>query len=139
MIYGYLRITDQTHDRIVREMEHALRVFAGIHGFCLAATFYDDQPGCYSGFDDLLCELRRTGAHGVVTPSVAHLSNHPLLQETMLEQLRFQNRAQVWQASLSHPHLPRRRVFLDRADDRPATGVPSPPAAPSSCLIRLRM
>ncbi|MGA6165850.1 hypothetical protein [Amycolatopsis magusensis] len=80
---GYLRVPGGTSDRRVRLWERRLRTFAESEGFPLVSIFYEFTPGSHAAFD----ELTRTGARYVVTPSLRHLAENSLLQNSMLARL----------------------------------------------------
>lgn len=95
VIYGYLRMACSAHDEFARQTEHELRLFADLEGFCFAGTFCDTDTGSYAAFEALSSELNRVEASHVVVPTLAHLSEHPLLRELMLTQLALHANAHV--------------------------------------------
>lgn len=96
VIYGYLRVTDDLDDPEIRLMERGLRLLAETKGFSFATTFHEYQTGYHGAFDELTRELQRSDAHHVVVPSLGHLSQHPILRNTMLTRLVREVDAHVW-------------------------------------------
>lgn len=96
LIYGYLRVTDELADIDICRMERGLQDLADAEGFCFAITFYESVSGYHGAFSELLEELKRAEAHHIVTPSLDHLSRHPILRDQMLTRLERGANAQVW-------------------------------------------
>lgn len=95
LAYGYIRVTAGESDAVIRRTEHEVRSFAEAEGYCLVTIIYEDDSGFRRAFTELTEELRRAGAHHVIVPSLAHLSDHPLLRESMLACLELHASAQV--------------------------------------------
>jgi hypothetical protein len=95
LAYGYVRVRDDKDDQLLHRVELKLRQFASGAGFCLATIFCEDLPGQHRAFDELASELRRADAHHVIVPSMAHLSDNPLLQNHRLAHLALEADAEV--------------------------------------------
>ncbi|HEX3781447.1 MAG TPA: recombinase family protein [Pseudonocardiaceae bacterium] len=95
LLYGYLRVSDETDDASVCQMEHGIRGFARAKGFCLAGYVYEYQSGCRPGFETLIEELQRSGARHVVVPSLGHLSGSSIISGHLLARLEIEARAKV--------------------------------------------
>lgn len=95
LICGYMRVTYEEPDENTRRAEHVLRTFAAAGGFCLTTIFHEHDPGSHAAFHALTEELRRTRARHVLVPSLAHLSSHPLLRDSLLTHLERHASAQV--------------------------------------------
>jgi hypothetical protein len=95
LIYGYLRVGDEP-DQEVLDAEQALRDFAEVEGYCLAAIFHEVDPGSQRAFLALAEELTRAEARDVVVPSLAHLAGSPVLRRVMLTHLEYRAEARLW-------------------------------------------
>lgn len=95
IIYGYLHVPDAEPDEETLRTERELRLFAERDGFRLAAIFHEHDWGSRTAFHELVEALRRTGARHVVVLSLAHLSPHPLLRDSLLAHLELHASTQV--------------------------------------------
>ena len=68
-------------------MEQALLDFAEREGFSCAEIFHEDVSGDQRAFAELIQVLKEQEARHVLTPTIRHLADHPLLRQTMLLQL----------------------------------------------------
>lgn len=101
LIYGYLRVASETRDEEIRLTERELRRVAEVEGFCLVTIFHDCNAGSYAALNELTEELKRAKAHHVIVPSLAHVSRHPILRDSVLDFLRLYADARVWVLSES--------------------------------------
>ncbi|OXM59874.1 hypothetical protein [Amycolatopsis vastitatis] len=85
--YGYLRVPDDVPDHQVLRLERALIAFAESEGLSFAGFFFEFEWGLRKGFNDLIAELVRTGAHHVVVPSLRHLALSTRLQDARQDRL----------------------------------------------------
>lgn len=93
--YGYLRVPDDAPDHEVLRVEQALVAFAESQGFSFAGFFFEFRSGSRAGFNELIAELVRAGAHHVVVPSLRHLALNTLLQDAMQDRLALDAEAEV--------------------------------------------
>jgi DNA invertase Pin-like site-specific DNA recombinase len=96
-IYGYMRVSLEGDDAVVREVEQGLRRFAEEHGFVLRGIFYEYTSGSQTTFDQLVCRLQEAGARHVVVPSLAHFSGSPLIRNHLLMRLEDECKAEVFE------------------------------------------
>lgn len=75
-------------DGDIRQMELALKFWAEQEGYCLAGLFHEyDTALNRPALTALIEETRRSNARRVITPSLAHLSTHPVVQHHLLNAL----------------------------------------------------
>ncbi|GIH68835.1 hypothetical protein Mth01_10880 [Sphaerimonospora thailandensis] len=86
-MYGYMRLHDGEADQAIRDREKAMKRFAEAEGYHLVTIFYEDEPGRFPAFTELLDELQRAEAYDVVVPTLNDLSGHRLIRSFMLEKL----------------------------------------------------
>jgi len=110
LIYGYMRVSEETPDDDIEQVEACMRRFAAVVGFCYATTFFEYQYGLQAAFDELAGELDRCGARHVVVPSLSHLSAHPMLCCLMIDRLELGAGAQVHALDELPVSVPRCRV-----------------------------
>lgn len=99
LAYGYMRVSSDVDDHVVRELEQRIRRFAQERGFCFAAIFYEFTPGSHEAFDELTSELQRADAHHVIVPSFSHLAINSILRESMRDRLEHNAGAKVLELS----------------------------------------
>ncbi|ROO52987.1 resolvase-like protein [Micromonospora sp. Llam0] len=88
LMYGYLRVDRDTLDGDIRQMELALKFWAEQEGYCLAGLFHEyDTALNRPALTALIEETCRSNARRVITPSLAHLSTHPVVQHHLLDVL----------------------------------------------------
>lgn len=78
LMYGYMRVSEDTPANDVQQMELVLKDYAEREGFCYTTTFCEYVPGSQGAFIELIEELKRDEARNVIVPSLSHLSTHPL-------------------------------------------------------------
>lgn len=120
--YGYLRVTNDEEDGEICRMERDLQIFAEDEGLCLATIFYEYNSGSRAAFAELTEELSRADAHHVIVPSLAHLSSHQMLRDSMLTHLELHASAQVLvvkSADQCRHDRPLRPARLAQATPRP--------------------
>ncbi|GAB3362689.1 recombinase family protein [Amycolatopsis echigonensis] len=93
--YGYMRVPCDVPDNQVRKLENQLVAYAKTHGLQFVRFFFEFHCGSREAFEELVAELVRTNSHHVVVPSLRHLAQNGLLQDQMLDYLRFRARAEV--------------------------------------------
>ncbi|HEX3783092.1 MAG TPA: recombinase family protein [Pseudonocardiaceae bacterium] len=74
LLYGYMRVSGDAEDAIIRGLENALKQFAEDKGFRFVSIFYEYDSGSHKAFDRLSETLRQMNAQHVVVPSMGHLS-----------------------------------------------------------------
>ncbi|WBB97160.1 MULTISPECIES: recombinase family protein [unclassified Solwaraspora] len=88
LMYGYLRVDLDALDGDIRQMELALKFWAEQEGYCLAGLFHEyDTALNRPALTALIEEIGRSDARRVITPSLAHLSTHPVVQRHLLDAL----------------------------------------------------
>lgn len=87
LMYGYMRVSEDTPERDAQQMELVLKDYAEREGFCYVTTFCEYVPGSQGAFIELTEELKRAEARNVIMPSLSHLSTHPLLRDHLVERL----------------------------------------------------
>jgi DNA invertase Pin-like site-specific DNA recombinase len=95
-MYGYMRVSEDTPDNDVEQMELVLKDYADREGFCYATTFQEYTPGSQAAFAELVEELKRAEARHVIVPTLDHLSAHRILRGSMVERLEIEASACVW-------------------------------------------
>lgn len=93
--YGYMRVPGDVPDDKVRKLENQLVAYAENHGLRFVRFFFEFHCGSREAFEELVAELVRADVHHVVVPSLRHLAQNGLLQDQMLDYLRFRARAEV--------------------------------------------
>ncbi|MEV6826661.1 hypothetical protein [Amycolatopsis sp. NPDC051102] len=93
--YGYLRVPADVPDHEMLCLEQALIAFAESEGWSFAGFFFEFRSGSRAGFNELIAELVRAGAHHVVVPSLRHLAAYTLLQNAMQDRLAIDAGAEV--------------------------------------------
>lgn len=102
LIYGYMRVTDDTSDELLDAAEEQMRLFAAAEGYCYVITFFDHQRGSFAEFTEMLNELNRAGSRHVVVPCLGHLSAHRILRGHLVAQLAAKAGAYVHEANTHH-------------------------------------
>lgn len=87
LAYGYMRVFCDAADEQVRSLEQRIRQRAEGHGYEFATTFQETTDGSHEAFDELIEEIKRSGAEHVVLPSFNHLSRNSVLQSLLLARL----------------------------------------------------
>jgi DNA invertase Pin-like site-specific DNA recombinase len=94
LLYGYMRVDQDAREADLEQVELTFRFIAEQEGFCLAATFYEDD-GRRSAFCELIHELKRSEARHVIVPTMEHIARHRILRKSLLDQLQDETGAQV--------------------------------------------
>ena len=95
LIYGYMRVTDESDDAQLRRTEQQLVRYAEAEGYCLGMIFHDYTPGHLNTFSVLVDVLQRSEAHHVIVPSLEHFARHPALQRSLVGTLEITADAHV--------------------------------------------
>jgi len=99
LMYGYMRVMPEDGDDQLGRVEQQMRAFAETEGFYYATTFFEYTSGVHRAYDELAEELKRAEAHHVITPSLSHISAHPILRDHMVERLEHDADAVVFELS----------------------------------------
>lgn len=87
MVYGYLRAEEPDESEIAVLRKEMNRLCAA-HGYRLGVVFCDrgvaDDTIARTGFTRLLDVLRLPGAHGVVVPTLGHVSSDELVRGALV-------------------------------------------------------
>ena len=125
LMYGYMRVGEDTPVSDEQQMELVLKDFAQREGFCYATTFCEYVPGSQGAFTELTEELKRTEARHVIVPTLDHLSAHRMLRDSMVERLEIDASTCVWtleggtpDGGDDHPN----QLGADDDSDQPAAG-----------------
>lgn len=85
--YAYMRVFCDTTDQQVLAIEHRIHCFAEDQGFQLADIYHEFVSGSQGVFNDLVSEIKYSGAEVVIVPSLRHFSRNRVLQSLMLSRL----------------------------------------------------
>lgn len=97
LAFAYMRVPCDIPDYKVLRMKLEFRASAERKGLCLSAIFCEYVCGAGGVFDDMVSELRRTGAHHVLVPTYRHLARNQLLQNSLLLRLELDADAEVFE------------------------------------------
>lgn len=87
LVYGYLR-AEEPDERELVVLRKEMNRFCAAYGYRLGAVFCDrGVPGdtiARTGFTGLLDVLQVPGVHGVVVPTLGHMSSHELVRKALV-------------------------------------------------------
>src|SRR5436190_23176382 len=86
LVYGYVRL-EWPNEAEIDLMRNDITTYCTLNGYHLGAIFVDrgvtDDVFARTGFIDLLQQVRRAHAHGVVVTSIDHLSSEAFVQDAL--------------------------------------------------------
>ncbi|WP_411080862.1 hypothetical protein [Streptomyces sp. cmx-18-6] len=101
--YGYVRVRPDVDEEELRLVENELGKYAEAHGLELDCIHYEDGPGIRPG--RLVRRLLRNGVRHVIVPSLAQITEHRIVGESVEEAIEWdagavlhETREHAWRA-----------------------------------------
>lgn len=95
--YGYMRVRREADDQELQLIEDEMRRFAVAQGLRLVYIHYESGPGISPG--RLARRLIRDDVRHVIVPTLAQITEHPLLQTIVAEAITLDGGALLYKAS----------------------------------------
>ncbi len=95
LIYGYMRVADDTAEHDAEQMDLVLRDYAEREGYCFVTTFCETVSGGQAAFGVLIEELKRADARHVIVPVLDHLAHNPDRRDALIARLALEAQAVV--------------------------------------------